>query len=79
MHYHSPSGLVLVGTLDFKLIAFSHQSSCELWSYIMKDSILDITSLGSSVFVGLADASVAKLSVSCPHLLYCYLHMWDHH
>ena len=70
MHYHSPSGLVLVGTLDFQLLAFSHQSQCEVWSCIMKDSVLDITSLGNSVFLAIADGTIAKLSVSgCRTLL----------
>ena len=71
MHYHCPSGLVLVGTLDFKLIAFSLQSQLEVWTCIMKDSVLDITSLGSSVFVAIADGSIAKLSVSGLRSLLC--------
>ena len=69
MHYHWPSRLVLVGTLDFQLQAFSHQSQCEVWSCVMKDSVLDITSLASDVFVAIADGTIAKLTVSGCHTL----------
>ena len=70
MHYNPVCGVVLVGTLDFRLLAFDIADHKQLWIFKLSDSILCISSWKNSTFVGLADGSVATFEVRVARLYY---------